>query len=520
MKTEFQTIPLSEIHESPHNPRKHFDAAALNELAESIKTVGILTPLLVRPSAGANGRGTTYEIAAGHRRYRASKLAGLDQAPCLVRPLTDQQFMEILTIENLQREDVHPLDEAKGYEALMAAPYKMPVERIAERVGRSVKYVYDRVKLLGLSKEAQQLFWDGKIEAGHAILLARLTHDEQKRVIGNQEEALNFVSGGLFQRDHGLFRDDVEDALYNEGKWPLKAVSVRELDKYIKEHIRFHAHAPDSFLFPDTAEKLAEARLARIKVIEITREYLADDDVRKDGGGKVYGERSWKRADGQAGSKTCDRSVLGVVSCGPGQGEAFNVCINKEKCQIHWGAEMKAREKRQTERQKAQAAGPEAVAKQKAKEAAEDAKRERERKERTMVLHRVIQQLAGKLKSPLPKQDLVMLAADYVFHADFDQDFRGHLGLKDTYCSIDMCAAAAAKQKDPLAWLFLAFVIQQMGWDGDDKKVRSIAERYKVDVKGIEKAVKAELNAKDKQPASVEAKPATKAKGKKLKRVA
>ena len=165
----FRMIALDELHESPRNPRRHFDEGKLQELADNLGKVGVLNPLLVRPNA--NG----YEIAAGHRRFRAAQLAQLDEVPCLIRPLTDEQFMEVLTIENLQREDVHPLDEAKGYEALMAAPYQIDVERIASRVRRSVKYIYDRVKLLTLSKEAQALFWSGMIEAGHAILLARLT---------------------------------------------------------------------------------------------------------------------------------------------------------------------------------------------------------------------------------------------------------------------------------------------------------------------------------------------------------
>lgn len=339
MSNEFQTLPLSALHESPHNPRKHFDAASLNDLADSIREVGIITPLLVRPNA--NG----YEIAAGHRRFRAAKLAELEQVPCLVRPLTDQQFMECLTIENLQREDVHALDEAKGYEALMAAPYKMPVEKIAERVGRSVKYIYDRVKLLALTKDAQQLFWDGKIEAGHAILLARLTPAEQAKVIGDPEAG--YANGGLFQAEHDLYDEE------NPGDDdPVKCRSVRELEAYIKRHIRFNAKAADTFLFPETVASVTSARQAKRKIIEITHEYLAHDDVRHAGESRVYGERAWKRADGHEGSKPCERSVLGVIASGPGQGQAFDVCVNKDKCTVHWGAKIKARKKRQKQQEK------------------------------------------------------------------------------------------------------------------------------------------------------------------------
>ena len=98
--------------------------------------MGILTPLLVRPDPHATPQRPQYEIAAGHRRYRAAKLAQLTLLPCLVREMTDQEFAELLNIENLQREGLHPLDEAKGYEALMAAPYRMDVQTAAKKKGK------------------------------------------------------------------------------------------------------------------------------------------------------------------------------------------------------------------------------------------------------------------------------------------------------------------------------------------------------------------------------------------------
>lgn len=368
---DFRLIPLTEIHESKYNPRKHFDGPALEQLADSIRKVGVITPALVRP----NGNG--YELAAGHRRYRASKAAGLEVLPCLVRPMTDQEFLEVLTIENLQREDVHPLDEAAGYEALMAAPYKMPVEKIAERVGKSVKYIYDRVKLLALCKEGRDLFWAGRIEAGHAILLARLSPSDQLKVIGDKES--DYQNGGLLALERGLYEGtDEEDAQADRGH-PVKANSVREVEAYIKRRIRFNAKAADSFLFPDTVRQVEAATTTKRKIIEITHEYLATDDVRQAGKDRIYGERAWKRADGREDSKVCDRSVLGVIVCGPGQGQAFDVCVNKDKCTVHWGAEIKAREKRRTGEVVSTSTGS---VKQSSSEERWQDRMERERKER------------------------------------------------------------------------------------------------------------------------------------------
>lgn len=184
MTTEtYERIPLTRLHESPLNPRKYFDPVKLAELTESVKAKGIITPLIVRPNASG------FEIGAGHRRYKAATAAGLADAPCIVRPMDDAAFIEVLVIENEQRHDLGPLEEAEGYRLLMTkAGYT--VDKIAERVGMSVKYVYDRVKLLQLIPEAQQLVRDEKITAGHAILLARLKPEQQKKAIDPEGHAL------------------------------------------------------------------------------------------------------------------------------------------------------------------------------------------------------------------------------------------------------------------------------------------------------------------------------------------
>lgn len=335
MGTTFHELNISALRESKHNPRQHFNEAQLLELLESIQKVGVLTPLLVRPLAQGE-----YEIAAGHRRYRAAKRAKLTTVPCIVREMDDQAFMEVLTIENLQREDVHPLDEAKGYEALMAAPYRMGVQTIADRVVRSVKYIYDRVKLLALSKAAQELFWAGRIEAGHAILLARLTPAQQARTIGTADQ--DYDDGGLFEREHRLY--DPHDEDLGES---IKARSVLELKDWINTHVRFDRTAVDPMLFPETAEKVAaavvESKAKDLKkaVVPITYDCVLNDDTR-DPTDRVATVRSWRRADGRHDSKTCEHAVMGCVVTGVHRGEAFEVCLEKKDCPIHWGPEIKA----------------------------------------------------------------------------------------------------------------------------------------------------------------------------------
>jgi ParB/RepB/Spo0J family partition protein len=343
---EFAYLPLTDFFESPSNPRKSFDAATLAELTESIRKSGVLEALVVRPVVGKKNAPTRYEIGAGHRRYRAAKAAGVATLPCRIRAMDDAAFMELLTVSNLQRDDVHPLEEADGYRALMEkAGYD--VARIAERVGRSVKYVYDRMKLLQLTKEAKALFYDGKMTAGHAIILARLSPDHQADAIASERSG-NGRIGGLFVPDYGDMHGDPALELEDPGEEPLKPVSVREFEKWVAENVRVKPETIDPFLFPETAAQLAAAAAAKKKVIHITFDYRVPDAAR-DEKIRTYGAGGWKRADGSFQSRACDRAVLGLVVAGPKQGEAFPVCIAKEKCAVHWADWQKESARRKRE---------------------------------------------------------------------------------------------------------------------------------------------------------------------------
>ena len=178
-----QDLLVVQLHESPWNPRKHFPQKSLGELADSIRKVGILSPILVRPAKKTNARADEgYEIAAGHRRYRAARLAKLEAVPCIVKDLDDQQFLEILTIENLQREDVHPLDEGEGFRTLMEQT-GWDADQVAGKVGKSKSYVYQRLKLAELIGPVKEAFLSDKITASHAILIARERPEQQREAL-------------------------------------------------------------------------------------------------------------------------------------------------------------------------------------------------------------------------------------------------------------------------------------------------------------------------------------------------
>lgn len=166
----FATLPLTSIVSSPTNPRKTFNAAKLAELAESIKASGLHQPILVRPLPGDRvadtARGTTHEIVAGERRWRASQIAGLTEVPVLVRQIADEAALAMALIENIQREDLNVLEEAQGLKRLIDE-FGMTHEAVAMAVGRSRSAVSNVLRLLGLPEPIQALVHEGKLEMGH-----------------------------------------------------------------------------------------------------------------------------------------------------------------------------------------------------------------------------------------------------------------------------------------------------------------------------------------------------------------
>jgi ParB family chromosome partitioning protein len=180
-----QSIALSRINPNPDNPRKHYDEHAMKELAASIRAQGVWEPIVLRPDPI---KPTTFELVIGERRWRAAKLAGLSSIPAIVRNLTDRQALETMVIENLQREDVRPLEEAAGYRALLeygadASSPKHTITSLAERISKSESYVHSRLKLLQLVPAAQEALQRDFLTAGHAVLIARLQPREQIRAM-------------------------------------------------------------------------------------------------------------------------------------------------------------------------------------------------------------------------------------------------------------------------------------------------------------------------------------------------
>lgn len=188
-----QFIAIAEIRRSPYQPRRRFDEAALGELARSVKTQGLVQPLVVRQQADGG-----YELIAGERRLRAAGLAGLDAVPALVRDATDEQALALALIENIQREDLKPLEEAEALHRLREE-FGMTQQAVAEAVGKSREAVANLLRLLNLAPAVRRLLEEGALEMGHARALLSLSSEQQgaaarlvaaKKLTVRQTEAL------------------------------------------------------------------------------------------------------------------------------------------------------------------------------------------------------------------------------------------------------------------------------------------------------------------------------------------
>jgi ParB family chromosome partitioning protein len=210
-------VDLDSIVPGPMQPRTHFDEASLESLAESIRSHGIVQPLLVRRRDGG------YELVAGERRWRAAKIAGLTRVPVIVKEVPDESLLEIALIENIQREDLNPIEEAQAYKKLIET-VGLTQEALASRVGRDRSYITNYLRLLRLPDDLQQLVKEGRLSTGHARTLLALSHPDQQRRIARQ-----IIDGGLSVR----MTENIVQKLV-EGKSARSAPATRTVDPNVR----------------------------------------------------------------------------------------------------------------------------------------------------------------------------------------------------------------------------------------------------------------------------------------------
>jgi len=299
---EFRQLATNVIHESPTNPRRSFSETSLDELTASVRRHGVLQPILVRP----NGEG--FVLIAGARRLRAAKLAGCETVPARVLDLDDAAADEATIIENLHRENIHPIDEGVSYQRLVSAG--RTIEDVAAALGKSKGYVYQRISLTRLVPKVQDLLARDVLPLIYALKIAVVPAEQQ-------EEALAQCFRPLF-RDEEARRDQLE---------PLAQLAV-----WIEKTVRLNPRNEDTqVLLPALAEQVVSAEQERdASVLALSTLHFHTDKTDP----KPILAKSWKSAEGK---HRCPHARPGVIVLGEGQSTFLQVCIAKKACDKHWG---------------------------------------------------------------------------------------------------------------------------------------------------------------------------------------
>ena len=512
--TEYRNLPLNVLSESTTNPRRIFEDAALKELAESIRSQGVLSPLLVRPLTGQS-----FEIVAGARRYRAAQMAGAPTVPVRIVNLTDAEALEAQLIENLQRRDVHPLEEAQGLKALLnLEDPKYSIEQIAAKVGKSPAYCAARVRLTELAAPAVEAFYAEEIGIGHALLLAKLQPAQQEQALANCFREEWNGAGAKAKRIllpvrhlHSWIEQNIllvlKDAPFDKRDAHLVAIagSCVECPNRTGHNKLLFADLgkQDACTDPSCYQAKVDAHVAKTladkpKLVQLSTAYTKPQEGSTAlPRGKYVAIREEKPKDKDEAQrpefKTCRYITEAIIAEGEGKGTTHKVCANPE-CPIHHPKKQPTKA-----------------------DASFKAEREKERREAAIANTtgiRLLAAITAAVPVRLMKRDLLFVAerlAGLVDEARLEIVARQH-GIKK------------AKDNDAIGKLFAAYlrraeesalggvlveltILLSATRSSSAQVLRDAATAYKVDTDAIALKVKQEFAARDKAKTAKKAAP-------------
>jgi len=500
---EYRSVPVAALIESASNPRKRFDDKSLEELAASFKTQGVLAPLLVRELEPSK-----YEVVAGARRLRAARIAELDSIPVRVVKLTDAEAIEAQVVENLQREDIHPLEEALGFKSLLElGEPSYTIATISARAGKSEAYVYGRIKLADLIPPVAEAFLKDQITIGHALLIAKLPAAQQQEAFaaafrgmwtneGNsqvlipvRELAVWIESNILLQLASAPF-DKQDDKLVPESGSCANCPKRTGFNKLLFADVR-----QDSCTDPQCFRSKIDAHVAKTLESKPTLVQISSAWNSREGaplGRNQYVELEIKKAKANgtaaklpATQKPCDKMAEAIVMDGGKRGQTVKVCADPN-CRVHHP----------------NTPSPQQVA----KERADERKRIEKEKLAITVRHRVLATILQRVSAPLKKPDLLTVAHYMISRLSSNQipavAKRHKLEVKkDSDSGQELLAKQAGNyDESELCRMLLEISLLDSAYrrssnDGEDILL-SVARRYRVDVEKLQKAVATEFAAK------------------------
>jgi ParB family transcriptional regulator, chromosome partitioning protein len=514
ISNEYRSVPISILVESATNPRKRFDEKNLEELAASFKTQGILAPLLVRELDESK-----YEVIAGARRLRAAKLAALEKLPVRVVKLTDAEAIEAQCVENLQREDIHPLEEALGFKSLLELVEPVyTIANIASRAGKSEAYVYGRVRLADLIPPVAEAFLKDQITIGHALLIAKLPASQQQEAFsaafrglwtseGNSQvliparELASWIESNILLQLASAPFDKQNETLVPEAGSCVNCPKRTGFNKLLFPDVR-----KDSCTSPECFRAKIDACVKKTletkpQLIQISAAWNSREGAPL--GRNQYVELEIKKPKSNGASaklsavqKPCDKMAEAIVMDGGKRGQVVKVCADPA-CRVH---HPNTPSPHQVERERAE-------------------ERKRIEKEKLLITtrHRILATILQRVSAPLKKADLLAVAHYLIGHLSYSQVpalAKRHKveAKKDSASAQELLAKQVGTyDESELCKLLLEISLLDSAYQrstaSSDDVVMDAAKRYRVDTEKLQKAVAKELATKRDKKTKAKVKP-------------
>ena len=503
--SEYRDLSVAALIESSSNPRKRFDENGLNELAASFRSQGVLAPLLVRELDE-----NKYEVIAGARRLRAAKLAELESVPVRIVKLSDAEAIEAQCVENLQREDIHPLEEALGFKSLLELGEPYNIAHIAARAGKSEAYIYGRLRLADLIPPVAEAFLKDKITVGHALLIAKLPAAQQQEAFAAAFRSM-WTSDGNTQ----VLIPVKELAAWIESNILLQLASVPfdKQDETLIPGAGSCVNCPkrtgfNKLLFADVREdSCSDPQCFRAKLDEhISRQVQKKPELvqissawnTREGaplGRNCYVELQIKKAKPNgtgakqpAIQKPCEKMTDAIVMDGGTRGQIVKVCADPN-CKIHHGDRP----------------SPQQLLRDRQQE------RKRIEKEKIAITarHRILAAILERVSVPLKKADLLTIAQHVLASVPYNRlplvAKRHKLEIEKSSASpIELLAKHVSRYDEGgLSRLLLEISLLESayrnGGDANGDVLLTTAKRYRVDSEKLQKAVAQEYAAKQRK---------------------